>query len=63
MPFINVRILEGTTVEQKDELAQEITQTFMRVTGVSQDKVFIFFEDLKKENYAKNGQLFINHKS
>ena len=58
MPFIHVKILEGTTETQKDELVQEMTAAFERVVGVSKDRVFIFFEDLKKENYGKNGRLF-----
>jgi len=58
MPFIHVKILEGTTEAQKDELVQEMTAVFQRVVGVSRDRVFIFFEDLKKENYGKNGRLY-----
>jgi|HigsolmetaAR203D_1030402.scaffolds.fasta_scaffold03295_2 4-oxalocrotonate tautomerase len=58
MPFIHVKILEGTTETQKDELVQEMTAVFQRVVGVSRDRVFIFFEDLKKENYGKNGRLY-----
>jgi len=58
MPFINVKILEGTTEEQKDALVQEITAVFERIVGVSKDRVFIFFEDMKREHYGKNGRLF-----
>jgi len=58
MPFIHVKILEGTTETQKDELVQDMTAVFQRVVGVSRDRVFIFFEDLKKENYGKNGRLY-----
>ena len=57
MPFIHVEILEGVSTEKKQELVKEMTDSFMRIAGVPQDKIFIFFEDLKKDNYARNGSL------
>ncbi|GGJ98405.1 putative tautomerase [Lentibacillus kapialis] len=57
MPFIHVEILEGLTEDQKQEIVEEVTSSFQRVAKVPQDKVFIFFEDLTKSNYAKNGSL------
>lgn len=62
MPFIHVEIKEGLSVEKKQELVEEMTDSFKRVAGISEDRVFVFFEDLKPENYAKNGKLLINHK-
>jgi len=57
MPFIHVEILEGLSTEKKQELVKEMTDSFMRIAGVPQDRIFIFFDDLKRHNYAKNGSL------
>ncbi len=61
MPFVHIEILEGVSDEKKQEIVTEMTNTFQRVVGIPEDKVFIFFEDLKKNNYAKQGKLVINH--
>jgi 4-oxalocrotonate tautomerase len=57
MPFIHVEILEGVSDEKKQKLVEEMTESFMRIADIPQDRIFIFFEDLKRRNYAKNGEL------
>lgn len=57
MPFIHVEILEGVTTEQKQQLVKEMTDSFMRIVGAPQERIFIFFEDLKRDNYARGGSL------
>ncbi|WP_409303821.1 2-hydroxymuconate tautomerase [Peribacillus sp. SCS-155] len=58
MPFITVKVLEGKTEEQKRTLVKKMTEAVTESFGVEAEKVFIFFEDLKKENYGKQGELF-----
>jgi len=60
VPFVNINILEGTSDMQKQKIVEDITNTFQKNVGVSKDKVFIFFTDLKKNNYGKNGSLASN---
>ncbi|MDO7906349.1 2-hydroxymuconate tautomerase family protein [Paenibacillus sp. JX-17] len=57
MPFITVKVLEGKTTEQKSELVRRMTQVVSESFDVEPDKVFIFFEDLAKKDYGKNGKL------
>lgn len=57
MPFIHVKALEGLSEDQKQEIVEEVTMLFHRTTKVPKEKIFIFFEDLTKNNYAKNGSL------
>ncbi|WP_309087918.1 2-hydroxymuconate tautomerase [Domibacillus sp.] len=57
MPFITVKVLEGKTPEQKRDLVQRMTAAVKESFGVDADKVFIFFEDLKPEDYGKQGEL------
>ena len=58
MPFITVKALEGKTAEQKQELVAKMTDLVSDVFQVDKNLVFIFFEDLSKENYGKNGTLY-----
>lgn len=58
MPFITVKVLEGKTTEQKRELVQKMTKVVAESFDVDPSRVFIFIEDLAKENYGKEGQLF-----
>ncbi|WP_438447849.1 tautomerase family protein [Gorillibacterium sp. sgz5001074] len=58
MPFITVKALDGKTTEQKRELVRRITDAVSEVFEVEKDVIFIFFEDLKRENYGKKGDLF-----
>ena len=57
MPFIHVEVLKGLSVEKKQKIVEEITDTFNNVANIPKDRVFVFFEDLDEENYAKNGSL------
>nr|WP_154890015.1 2-hydroxymuconate tautomerase [Paenibacillus xylanexedens] len=58
MPFITVKMLEGKTKEQKRQLIERMTEVACDTLGVEASKVFIFLEDLEKDNYGKNGKMF-----
>lgn len=58
MPFITVKALDGKTTEQKRELVKRITAAVTEVFEVDKENVFIFFEDLQRENYGKKGELY-----
>ncbi|WP_017727686.1 2-hydroxymuconate tautomerase [Halalkalibacterium ligniniphilum] len=58
MPFITVKVLEGKTKEQKKELIEKMTDLVSETFEVDKDKVFIFIEDLLKDNYGKQGKQF-----
>jgi 4-oxalocrotonate tautomerase len=58
MPLVIVKMLDGRTVEQKRQMAAEITETVVRVAGTTIDQVDVVFEDYPKESWAKAGTLF-----
>jgi len=62
MPFITIRALEGRTVEEKRAVAEKLTKLFMEEWKLPEDRIFVFFEDMEKHNYAKQGKLFIDLK-
>ncbi|MBO8172950.1 MAG: 2-hydroxymuconate tautomerase family protein [Bacillaceae bacterium] len=58
MPFITVKVLEGKTKEQKRAMVEKMTKVVTETLDVDESRVFIFIEDLEKENYGKQGRLF-----
>ncbi|MFY9488132.1 MAG: 2-hydroxymuconate tautomerase [Solirubrobacterales bacterium] len=57
MPVITVKMYEGRTREQKDEIAKAITKTMVDVAKTTEDHVWVVFEDMKKSDFAIAGQL------
>ncbi|WP_055588102.1 2-hydroxymuconate tautomerase [Peterkaempfera griseoplana] len=57
MPLIEVKQIAGRTIEQKREIARELTDAFVRATGVKAESVWVTIEDLPKENWATGGTL------
>ena len=57
MPIITISMKEGRTKDQKAQLAKEITETVVRVTGTKPEKVNIVIKDYPAENLAHAGKL------
>lgn len=55
MPIVTVQMLEGRTVEQKQALIKEVTETIVKTTGAKQEAVTVVIEEMKKENYGVAG--------
>ncbi len=56
MPVISIDMWAGRTLEQKRQLAFEITKAFER-TGTPSDQVHIIFKDHNKQDWAIGGKL------
>ena len=56
MPFIEVKMFEGRTPEQKEQLILEITRVFEEVLGLRKDQVWILIHDEPKENWGLRGE-------
>ena len=57
MPYVEVLWFPGRDETQKKLLAEEITDSFVRVTGCKPDAVEIIFREITKENSASSGKL------
>ena len=55
MPHINVQHLAGRSTEQKRELAREITDAYVRVTGARAENIWVTFQDVPAEDWAVGG--------
>jgi len=56
MPVVIVETWEGKTVEQKKQLVEGITSSFVKI-GVPPDEVHIIIKDNPKHNWATGGKL------
>ena len=48
MPVVTVEWLEGRTPQQKQALADALTNAFVNIARVSKDQVWIVFRDVKR---------------
>lgn len=57
MPVINVKMLEGRTHEQKQQLVAAITDAMVNICKTDADGVMVVIEDVARENWGRNGKL------
>lgn len=57
MPVINVKLVEGRTVEQKRAMVKAVTRAVSETLGVAESAIWISIEDMKPENFAQGGEL------
>ena len=57
MPFLEVKLWEGRTREQKAELARRLTDVMVEVAKCPAESVTIAFEDYSRSDWAENGSL------
>ena len=60
MPLVTIKIIEGRTVEQKRGMAKDVTEAIVKNVGCPASAVQIDIVDLKPENIAQGGKLFID---
>lgn len=56
MPFVNVKMLEGRTHEQKKQLVAAITQALTDICNANPDTTMVVVEDVPKDHWARNGK-------
>jgi 4-oxalocrotonate tautomerase len=55
MPFINIKIAKGRTLDQKRELVRSVTDAVSGSIGVAPEKIWIQIDEFEKENFATGG--------
>ena len=55
MPYINVKMLEGRTREQKRQLAKAITEAMVDICGAKPEGTMVVIEEHAKEDWAVGG--------
>jgi 4-oxalocrotonate tautomerase len=57
MPYIQVRLVEGRTNEQRERLAKAITDATAEILKVNKEDIWIEFSDMPKTHFATGGIL------
>jgi len=57
MPFITVKLIEGRTLDQKRQIVSGITKVVAEACNITEDRVYLFIEDLSREEYGRGGLL------
>jgi len=57
MPYVNIRIAGSLSHEQKQKIAEEITDTLERIAHKAKSYTYIAFDELPHENWAIAGKL------
>jgi 4-oxalocrotonate tautomerase len=57
MPYVNVRLAGSLTREQKQKIAEEITDTLERLAHKPRSYTYITFDEVEPENWAVAGNL------
>ena len=57
MPFINVKMLEGRTHDQKTELVKAITDAMVTICGAKADSTMVVIEDIARDHWGRDGKL------
>ena len=57
MPFINVKMLEGRTQDQKRRLAKALTDAIVEICETKPEGTKVVIEDIPRGNWASGGVL------
>jgi len=58
MPFVNVKMIAGRSLEQKRELVEVLTREVVRILNVKPEVVELVIDEYPRENWASAGQLY-----
>jgi 4-oxalocrotonate tautomerase len=51
MPFVNIRLVEGRSQQQKDEISKRVTDAISEVLQLSKDDIWVVFGDVPAEEW------------
>jgi 4-oxalocrotonate tautomerase len=57
MPFVNVKMLEGRTHDQKKALVRAITDAMVDACEAKPDGIMVVIEDIARDHWGRNGAL------
>jgi 4-oxalocrotonate tautomerase len=57
MPYINLKLVGKLTKEQKARIAEEFSDTLLKVAGKPKEATYLVIDEVSGENWAK-GDIF-----
>lgn len=62
MPVVQVKMLEGRSQEQKEELVRQITDVFINVANAKKEAITVIIEEHSPKSYAVGGVMMADKK-
>lgn len=53
MPYIKIEVAGELSMEQKRQIADEVSETMQKVAGKPKASCYIVFDEVKRSNWAK----------
>ncbi len=60
MPLVQVEMLEGRNQDQKRAMVKEVTEALVKTINCNAADVSVIIREMKKENFAKDGTLYVD---
>ncbi|MDR0199253.1 MAG: tautomerase family protein [Streptococcaceae bacterium] len=57
MPFVHVELFEGRSLEAKEKIAKEITESIVKHAGASREAINVIFTDLPEGTLFQGGEM------
>jgi len=57
VPYINLKLVGKLTKSQKEKIAQEFSETLLRVAGKPKEATYLVIDEVSGENWAKGEKL------
>lgn len=58
MPYINLKVVGKLTKKQKDTIAQEFSQTLLKVANKPPEHTYLVIDEISHENWAVGEKFF-----
>lgn len=58
MPIITVEMNPGRSEDQKQRLAEAMTDAMVKIAGSKKDGVYVVFKEIARSNWAQDGILY-----
>lgn len=58
MPYINLKLVGKLNKEQKQKIAEEFTNTLLKIAGKAKDSTFLVIDEVNGENWAQGDKFF-----
>ena len=63
MPLVTINLLKGRTLDQKRQMARDVTSAIVKNVGCPDAAVQIMINEVESENLAQAGKLFCDGRS
>lgn len=57
MPYVDIRVAGKLSIDQKREIAKEISETLERIAKKPKESVYISFSEFERESFAKGEKI------